>query len=308
MTSSLTTGYNRPLFILPFDHRASFEKGLYHTDEASMTGEQREGIIEEKEIIYAGFKKAVLEKVPKDQAAILVDEEFGAGILTDALKNGFKTCVATEKSGKEEFDLEYGTNFKEHIEKFKPTFVKALVRFNPDNDSEVNKKQIEKLKILSDYCHEQNHLFMLEVLVLPTEKQLEKVGNDLLQYEESIRPMLTAEAIDDFYTFEVNPDVWKLEGMNHKKDYEAVVERIKARGSQAGIVVLGRGEKREMVEKWIAEGARVEGVTGFAVGRTVFWQPVLDFKEKRLTKAEAIDIISKNYQFFYTLFLENRVL
>jgi myo-inositol catabolism protein IolC len=299
-------GYNKPLFILPFDHRASFEKGLFGVNEQSMTDVQKQAIIDEKKIIYEGFKKAVLERIPKDEAAILVDEEFGSEILQDATANGFSICLATEKSGQEEFDFEYGENFKEHIEKFSPKFVKALVRFNPDNNPKANEGQIEKLKILNEYCHAQNYLFMLEVLVPPTKEQLARVGNNSLQFEDNIKPELTTEVIDSFYVFGIAPDVWKLEGMNRKEDFEKVVERIKARGQEAGIVVLGRGEKQDFVEKWITEAAKVKGVIGFAIGRTIFWQAVLDFKEHKLTKEEAIDIISKNYQHFYNLFLESK--
>ena len=306
MTDFSNNGYTKPLFILPFDHRASFEKGMFGVNEESMTDLQRQQIKEEKEIIYEGFKKAVLEKVPKEEAAILVDEEFGAEILQDASRNGFATCLATEKSGQEEFDFEYGESFKEHIEKFKPTFVKALVRYNPNNNVDVNIRQVEKLKILNDYCHSQGYLFMLEVLIPPTKEQLAKVGNQLAQFEENVKPELIAEAIDSFYVAGIVPNVWKLEGMNRKEDFEKVTERIKARGQEAGIVVLGRGEKKEFVERWITEAAKVNNVTGFAIGRTIFWQAVLDYKEHKLTKEEAIDIISKNYQYFYNLFVSSR--
>jgi myo-inositol catabolism protein IolC len=306
MTNSFTFGYNKPLYVLPFDHRASFAKGLYNCPEALLTDLQKDGIVEAKKIIYDAFKKAVKEKIPKEQAAILVDEEFGTEILQDAARNGFNFCLSTEKSGKEEFDLEYGLEFKEHIEKFNPTFVKALVRFNPDNDSEINKKQIERLKIISDYCRDKKYLFMLEVLVPPTQQQLNKVENQVDQYEDFQKPILTAEAIDDFYTFDITPDVWKLEGMSKIEDYEKIAERIRVKGKEAGIVVLGRGEKREMVEKWIAQGAKVKGVIGFAVGRTVFWQAVLDFKENRISREQAVETISSNYHYFYNLFLESK--
>jgi myo-inositol catabolism protein IolC len=306
MTNSLTLGYDKPLFILPFDHRSSFEKGMFGVDENSMTDFQRQAIIEEKKIIYEGFKKAVSERIPKGEAAILVDEEFGSEVLLDARVSGFNICLTTEKSGQEEFDFEYGTNFKDHIEKFKPKFVKALIRFNPDDDNQVNQRQSEKLKILSDYCRGQNYLFLLEVLIPPTKEQLAKCNNQLPQYEDNVKPQLTIRTIDALNSFGIGPDVWKLEGMGNRELYEKVALKIREKGENIGIVILGRGEKKESVEKWIIEGAKAKGITGFAIGRTIFWQPILDFKEKKLTKEQAIDIISNNYQYFYNLFIKTR--
>jgi myo-inositol catabolism protein IolC len=85
-------GYNSPLYILPYDHRSSFEKGLFGWSGA-LSAEQTDRIAKSKEVIYDGFKLALSKGLPKDRAAILVDEQFGAAILRDAAKNGFITAM-----------------------------------------------------------------------------------------------------------------------------------------------------------------------------------------------------------------------
>ena len=87
-------------------------------------------------MIYDGFKAAVAGGVPKEQAGILVDEQFGAAILRDAAEAAAtSTACPAEKSGQDEFDFEYGEDFAKHIEAFSPTFCKVLVRYNPEGDA-----------------------------------------------------------------------------------------------------------------------------------------------------------------------------
>src|ERR671925_1720112 len=117
----MTLGYNKPLYILPFDHRGSFQTGMFSW-KGALSPEQTAQIAAAKQVIYDGFKAAVAGGVAKERAGILVDEQFGAAILRDAAKNGYVTAAPAEKSGQDEFDFEYGANFAKHIESFQPTF------------------------------------------------------------------------------------------------------------------------------------------------------------------------------------------
>src|SRR5271170_6840689 len=159
-----TIGFNQPLYILPFDHRGSFETKMFgwHGD---LTTEQTAEISAAKQVIYDGFKSAVAGGVPKEKAGILVDEQFGAAILHDARAKGFITACPAEKSGQEEFEFDYGADFARHIEAFQPTFCKVLVRYNPEGDPELNRRQLERLRKLSDYLHSRGESqFMFELL------------------------------------------------------------------------------------------------------------------------------------------------
>ncbi len=146
----MIAGYDKPLYILPFDHRHSYITGVFHWQEP-LTPEQVADIVASKQVIYDGFKAAVADGALRDRAGILVDEPFGAAILHDAAARGYITCVSTEKSGQDEFDFEYGDEFAQHIEAVNPTFAKVLVRYNPDGDPTMNARQAERLRRLSDY-------------------------------------------------------------------------------------------------------------------------------------------------------------
>src|SRR5207244_1387089 len=146
----MITGYEKPLDILPFDHRHSYITGVFHWQEPLTPGQVAD-IVASKAVIYDGFKAAVSGHAERDRAGILVDETFGAALLRDAAACGYVTCVSTEKSGQDEFDFEYGDNFAQHIEAVNPTFAKVLVRYNPDGDPTMNARQAERLRRLSDY-------------------------------------------------------------------------------------------------------------------------------------------------------------
>jgi 5-dehydro-2-deoxygluconokinase len=126
----MRTGYEKPLYVLPFDHRATFSKNMFGW-QGPLSPEQTAEIAAVKQVIFDGFKAAVTGGVRKDRAGILVDEQFGAGILRDVRQQGFITACPAEKSGQDEFDFEYGPDFGRHVEQSDPTFCKVLVRYNP---------------------------------------------------------------------------------------------------------------------------------------------------------------------------------
>src|SRR5262249_2489164 len=80
-----------------------------------------------KRVVYDGFLSALAAGAPKDKAGILVDEQFGAAILRDAVAAGIVTACSAEKSGQEEFDFEYGEDFAKHIDGLHAAFCKDLV-------------------------------------------------------------------------------------------------------------------------------------------------------------------------------------
>ena len=300
-------GYKKDLFVLPFDHRGSFEFGLLGIQDREPTSEELERLRDFKRVIYEGFLIALEGGVPADASAILVDQKYGADILADARKRAIVTCAPVEKSGQQEFDFEYGEDFGARLDEAAPTFAKALVRYNPEGDKQVNEIQRRRLKSLSDYSHSRRYRFMFELLVPATTDQLKAVEQDMHSYDLRLRPQLTAQAIDQLQGAGVEPDVWKLEGMDEGDAAVRVVAQARTGArDDVGIIVLGRGEDEARVREWLTVGAQTEGVIGFAVGRTVFWQPLIDFKDGAATREQASERIAATYRRLYDLFVESR--
>lgn len=306
-TDKTKIGFTHDLFIMPFDHRGSFQEKLFGIKGRAPTASETELIASYKRMIYDGFKKAIQAGVPRDKAGILVDEQFGSEILRDAKAAGFMTACPAEKSGQDEFDFEYGNEFGSHINKFGPTFLKVLVRYNPESDKDLNLRQAKRLKLLSDYCHSHQVKFMFELLVPATPKQLASVNQNTAEYDHKLRPNLMILAMKELQEFGVEADVWKLEGLETAEDSKKVAAQAKAGGrTNVGVIVLGRGENAEKVKHWLSTAAKVPGLIGFAVGRTIFWEPLKGVKDGKVTKDEAIDQISKNFKTFCDLWTEAR--
>jgi len=296
-------GYDDALYVLPFDHRGSFETGMFGWHGA-LTPEQTAQIGVAKQVIYDGFKSALAAGVDQHKAAILVDEQFGAAILRDALAQGYNTACPAEKSGQEEFDFEYGEDFEAHIEAMRPTFCKVLVRYNPEGDQALNLRQSARLRRLSDYLQSANRSrFMFELLVPPEQAQLDKVKGDKSAYDLEIRPPLMVETIRELQDAQVEPDIWKIEGLDRREDCETMVATARRNGrDKVGCIILGRGEDDQKVREWLTVAASVPGFIGFAVGRTDFWQPLVELRDNKASREIAVREIAERYQEFVTIF------
>jgi myo-inositol catabolism protein IolC len=298
----MTLGYNQPLYILPFDHRGSFQTGMFGW-KGALSPEQTAQIAAAKQVIYDALKAAITAGVAKERAGILVDEQFGAAILQDASQHGYTTAVPAEKSGQDEFDFEYGEDFGHHIETFNPTFCKVLVRYNTAADKSMNERQAGRLRRLSDYLHRTNRKYMFELLVPATPDQLQRVGGDRKRYDLEQRPALMVSAIKALQEAGVEPDIWKIEGLDRREDCVQVAQSARRDGrSEVGCIVLGRGEDEAHVHTWLTTAAGVPGFIGFAVGRTTFWDPLVSWREQKTSREATVAEIARRYRQWVDVF------
>jgi 5-dehydro-2-deoxygluconokinase len=302
----MTVGYDKPLYILPFDHRRSYGSEIFGFKDP-LAPDQVAQIAASKQVIYDGFKKGVESGVAKDKAGILVDEEFGAAILRDATKQGFTTAMPVEKSGQNEFDFEYGEQFAAHLDEFKTTFAKVLVRYNPEGSAELNQRQAARLKKLGDYCRRAGRLFMFELLVPAEPAQLQKVGGDKKAYDREVRPALMVRSIRELQDAGVEPDIWKIEGLDRPDDCLKVAEVARRDGrTKVGCIVLGRGEDEQKVVHWLQIAAPVPAFMGFAVGRSTFLEPILQLRNGKLSAMAASSEIARRYRKWVDVFEQAR--
>ena len=299
-----TVGFHQPLYILPFDHRGSFQTKMFGWD-GELTETQTEKVAAAKRVIYDAFRSAIRAGVPQAKAGILVDEQFGAAILRDAAAEGYITCCPAEKSGQDEFDFEYGRDFADHINAFQPTFCKVLVRYNPEADAESNRRQATRLKKLSDFLHSERSCskFMFELLVPAEKSHMDRLNGDRKKYDLELRPRLMAQAMQELQDEGVEPDVWKIEGLDRQEDCKRIVAAARRDGRDSvGCIILGRGEDDTKVREWLAAAAPVPGFIGFAVGRTSFWSPLVDWRANQISRAQAVEEIAWRYREFVKLF------
>ncbi|MGA7119642.1 MAG: DUF2090 domain-containing protein [Polyangiaceae bacterium] len=268
-------GYDRSLFLVAFDHRSSFSRGLFGASEP-LDSAIFAKIADAKEVIFEGFEESIARGAPRPLCGILVDEQFGSEVARKAKTRGLLLAMPVERSGQPEFQLQYGSEFGHHIEDFEPDFCKVLVRYNPEGDRELNLRQTKRLASLSEWLHTRARRFLFELLVPPTPEQLERCGGQE-RFDRELRARLVVQTLGELQRGGVEPDIWKIEGLESTADCERVVAQARTGDGREGVgcIVLGRGASLARVLGWLATAAPVRGFDGFAIGRTL-WREALE--------------------------------
>ena len=295
-------GYDKKLYILAFDHRGSFQKKFFGI-EGAPDAEQTAIIADAKHLIFEGLLQAVADGADAAETGVLVDEQFGSTVLVEARERGLTLAMPAERSGQNTFDFEYGDDFGAHIEKFSPDFTKVLVRYNPDGDAAANREQLGKLLTLSQWLQSKDRKFLFELLVPAEERQLASVGGDTDRYDAELRPELMRRAIAEIQDAGIEADIWKIEGVEQRSDCEMLVAQARS-GGRDGVacVVLGRGADDEKVDHWLTQAAPVDGFIGFAIGRSIWWDPLKAYVDGKIERAAGARAIADNYLRFISVY------
>jgi myo-inositol catabolism protein IolC len=301
----MALGYDGKLYILAFDHRGSFQKKMFGI-QGDPTPEETETISDAKRLIFEGMEKAASRGVDPKAVGVLVDEQFGSDVPQRAKADGLQLAMPVEKSGQDEFDFQYGSDFGEHISSFDPDFSKVLVRLNPDGDAGMNERQLARLRELADWLHANDRKFLFELLVPAEAAQLEQVGGDTDRYDAELRPDLMVRAIKQIQDAGIAVDVWKIEGVDAREDAERLARQTREGDGNENVVcvLLGRGASDEKVDHWLRQAAPVEGFVGFAIGRSIWWDALKGFLDGSLDRDAASDQVADNYLRFIRVYDE----
>jgi myo-inositol catabolism protein IolC len=298
----MTLGYDQKLYILAFDHRGSFQKKFFGI-QGEPDAEQTAIIADAKHLIFEGMLQAVGSGADASVTGVLVDEQFGSTVPEEARESGLKLAMPAERSGQNMFDFQYGDDFGAHIERFDPDFTKVLVRYNPDGDAEENRVQVAKLKRLSDWLFEHERKFLFELLVPAEEDQLASVGGDTDRYDAELRPELMRRAIADLQDAGIVVDIWKIEGVDERSDCEMLVRQARSGGRDGVVcVVLGRGADDDKVDEWLQAAAPVDGFVGFAIGRSIWWDPLKAYVDGKIGRSAGAKQIADSYLRFVQVY------
>jgi myo-inositol catabolism protein IolC len=304
----MALGYDGRLYILAFDHRGSFQKKMFGI-QGDPSPEETATIADAKHLIYEGMVEAVKRGADPGATGVLVDEQFGSDIPQSARAEHLKLSMPVEKSGQNEFDFEYGEDFGAHIEKFDPDFAKVLVRYNPDDDPELNERQLDRLKRLADWLHDHDRKFLFELLVPATQEQLAEFEGETDRYDAELRPELMRRAIEAIQNYGIEVDVWKIEGVDERSDAEMLAQQTRSGEGRENVacVLLGRGASTAKVEQWLEQASPVDGFIGFAIGRSIWWDALKGFLDKALEREAAASQIADNYLHFVKVYEGERV-
>jgi myo-inositol catabolism protein IolC len=287
------------LFILAMDHRDSLAKQVYGI-QTEPTAVEAERIAGGKLLVFRGLLAALDRGADPAVTGVLVDERYGAAVAHQVREAGLRLAMPIEESGQDFFTLEYGRvdehTWLDHVDRFAPDYVKVLVRDNPDFDPVDRRGQQERLAIVSAALHDAHRTSLFELLVPPTDEQHDRTGND---YDARLRPQLTEQVIADFQAAGVEPDIWKIEGLEDATAARNVVATTQGGGRDSvRCIVLGRDAPVERLDHWLEIAAGTPGFEGFAIGRSIWEQPLADHLAGRLDEDRAIEAVATNYLHF----------
>jgi myo-inositol catabolism protein IolC len=287
-----------PLLILAMDHRASFGKSLFGVIGDQPDPGQQAAMRAAKQLIYAGLAEA-RGRVPAGRAGVLVDERYGQAVIDRARSDGTVLAVPVERSGRDWFELEWGQDWLEHVSSVRPEFAKVLVRDNPAFPARQRELQLASLRQVSDALARLGVPLLYELLVPATSGQLTADGGTPGGYDRDLRPELVIGVIADNQAAGVEPAIWKVEGLETAEAARAVVAQMRS-GGRDGVraIVLGRDAPADRLDHWLAVAAPVDGFVGFAIGRSIWEDPISDHNQGHASTEETVSRIAERYLAF----------
>ncbi|MEJ1229423.1 MAG: DUF2090 domain-containing protein [Galbitalea sp.] len=297
----------RALLILADDHRDSLEKELYKLT-APPTPSQAARIRADKLLVYEALLAATERLPDAAQAGILIDEEYGTEVAEEAQRSGglVDLSMPLEASGKDWLEFAYGQDWRAHAGYFETDHAKVLIRDNPGLPAADRLEQAERLKVVSDWASETRHHLIVELLVPATDADLASVAGQKKRYDDELRPRLTLEVIAFLQDHGADPAIWKVEGMDRAADAAAVAELARRDGRTADCIVLGRHASKEDLDRWLDAAAPLPGYVGFAIGRSIWWDPLADHLAGTISSDAARARIAENYLYFAHAYLKAR--
>ncbi|MEW1859080.1 2-deoxy-5-keto-D-gluconate 6-phosphate aldolase domain-containing protein [Streptomyces sp. NPDC088194] len=305
--SAAATPDGKALLILAADHRNSLERDLYQLSGPPEPA-QAARISADKLLIYQALLDAAGKLPAGPQPGILIDEQYGAAVIELAGRSGgaINLSVPIEASGSDWFEFAYGDQWRRHAEFFPADHAKVLVRDNPGFDPGRRAQQAADLAQVSSWAEDAGRPLILELLVPASDSDRQALGEDTDRYDAEVRPGLTVSVIEYLQDHGVQPAIWKIEGLERHEDTEAVLAAARRGGRSAECIVLGRHAPHDRLDHWLKVAAPVAGFVGFAIGRSIWWDPLHAHLRHRSTAREARRRIAANYLDFARYYLMAR--
>ncbi len=264
-----------PLLVLAFDHRRQFEE----TCQRLNIPESR--ISAFKQQVHQGFLKVVAQN-PELPLALLVDPQYGSTILQDSAYAPYAVGAPVERAGSFPVEWLCGEELYQHLLK-RPSewFVKVLWHFHPDLSDEQKAQQLRQLARLESVCRELDRRLMLE-LILP--ESLPETGAAL------------AQAMAAVYDAQIHPFWWKVMALDSAADWAEVTQVLNQYDPDAGVIVLGKNAPLDEFRESFRLFRATPHACGFAIGRSIFWEPWEAFAAGSLSAEDVPSIIAERYQ------------
>ena len=280
------------VYMLAGDHRWQWEQ---FCDER---GIDRGRIPEVKGLIVDAFLEARRQSPDVERSgSLLLDPQYSSPHIARARQAGASVGTPSEKPNT--FPLEW-PSASPFAAPPPGSFVKVLVKDRLDYAPSLREGQFDKLKDLQRWCRASGPRgtpLVIEVLV-PRDKEPEQA------FEETDRPAMLAQAIRDAYARGIEPEYWKIEGTTSAAG-AAVVDRAISERPGCRQIILGKAADPSLIAQWFATAAKCASASGFAIGRSVFWDPCSQFLEGEKSASDAVETMKRTYLGLVDMWLES---
>jgi myo-inositol catabolism protein IolC len=226
--------------------------------------------------------------------------------LASRSEGAVNLAMPIEKSGKDWFEFAYDDEWVAHAEFYATDHAKVLVRDNPGFDPARRDQQAAQVAQVSDWASSNHRSLIIELLIPATDADKAVVDGDSARYDGEVRPGLTVAAMEYLQDHGVDPAIWKVEGLNRQEDAEKIVDTAKRDGRNADCILLGRHASHDQLDHWIRLLAPIPGWTGFAIGRSIWWDALHAHLRHQGTANEARRLIRDAYLDFAQFYMDSR--
>lgn len=266
------------LHIFAFDHRSQFY------DLACECGAEESRLPRLKLLLVEAVAKAEQELGLQHRVGVLIDQRYGEDALHAATGRGWWVGRPIELPGSNPLEFEYGRSIGSQLLQWpREHVVKCLVQFDPDGEPESRLEQETQLHTLYDAVKQSGHELLLEVIPPTNSAATGTPGERVLR------------AMTRFYNLGIRPEWWKLKPLP-AADWTAIDALIAERDPYCrGVVLLGLNAPFAELAEGFAAAAHSTSCRGFAVGRSLFYEPARAWLRNEIDDATLVERAAQQF-------------
>ena len=169
-----------------------------------------------------------------------------------------------------------------------------LLRWHPDDAASRKLSQLVVLRRLNDAVADSGAELLLELLIHPR-PSVEVGGATARLWEDSVLPALQHQAVEEILGYGISPALWKMEGHSNTLEAARLDALVGSSRPDATVLILGGGSGIGDLRRAFSCAAGNRCFRGFAVGRSIWQEPILGLCRHEITHREAEGKIVDNF-------------